>query len=266
MRALSAADLLTVWERAAHDGPIQRALALLSAACPECNEASLARVSIGRRDALLLHLRESTFGPRLTGIVRCATCDEPIELAVLAADLASQGAAHARAAIAHPGKPSVAAKMAASDVDVDEAADVEIDGYTLRVRPPNSADMLAASHADLARARVELLRRCVLSVRRDGMVSKAQALPESVLSGVEQHLAHVDPQADLRLRLTCPACGQLTTTVLDIVSFFWREIDAWACRMLREVHTLASAYGWTEEAILALTPLRRQCYLELVGG
>jgi hypothetical protein len=33
---------------------------------------------------------------------------------------------------------------------------------------------------------------------------------------------------------------------------------------LRDVHELASAYGWRESEILALSPQRRQAYLELV--
>ncbi len=35
-------------------------------------------------------------------------------------------------------------------------------------------------------------------------------------------------------------------------------------RLLREVHTLARAYGWSEGAILELGSARRERYLELV--
>lgn len=241
MRVLSASDLLTVWERAAHESPMQQALALLAAACPEPAD-TLAALSIGQRDALLLRVREATFGPHLTGIVGCPGCGEQIEIAVCAADLDTPPA------------------RSTSDVEM------EADGYALRLRLPNSHDVMAASHLDLAAARAAMLRRCVLSARHAGTLVTADAVPEAVLQLAEQRLAEADPQADMRLHLACPACGQDATTILDIVSFFWREIDAWACRILREVHTLASAYGWTEEAILALTPFRRQCYLELVGS
>jgi hypothetical protein len=50
------------------------------------------------------------------------------------------------------------------------------------------------------------------------------------------------------------------------VAFFWKEINHWANRILREVHLLASTYGWSEADILALTPTRRQWYLALVDG
>ena len=245
MRVLSASDLLTVWERTAHDGPMQQALSLLAAACPERETGALADLSIGQRDALLLCLREATFGPSLTGIVGCPACGEQIEIAVDAAELDAQ--------------PSASTSASMSEVAV------EADDYVLQLRPPNSHDIIAASRLDTSSARTAILRRCVLSARRGGTPVEADEVPEAVLEIAEQRLAGADPQADVRLRLACPACGHDTTTILDIVSFFWREIDAWAGRILREVHTLASVYGWTEEAILALTPFRRQCYLELIG-
>src|SRR5450755_4032223 len=117
MRALSASDLLKVWERGLGDGPIGRALELLRAGCPEAGVDALAGLSIGQRDALLLRLRQHTFGPELTGAAECPGCGEPIELALRAADLFAGEA-------------------------VAEVA-VELDGYELRLRPPNSRDLAA---------------------------------------------------------------------------------------------------------------------------
>jgi hypothetical protein len=34
--------------------------------------------------------------------------------------------------------------------------------------------------------------------------------------------------------------------------------------VLREVHILASAYGWREDDILAMSPARRRIYLEML--
>ena len=58
LRALSAADLLDTWEHARAQPPLQRALVLLSAACPDAPPLALAQLSLGRRDAILLTLRE----------------------------------------------------------------------------------------------------------------------------------------------------------------------------------------------------------------
>jgi hypothetical protein len=64
--------------------------------------------------------------------------------------------------------------------------------------------------------------------------------------------------------LCCSSCKRELQAELDIVSFFWTEINSWAMRMLREIHSLASTYGWTESDILAMSAARRQVYLELV--
>ena len=37
-------------------------------------------------------------------------------------------------------------------------------------------------------------------------------------------------------------------------------------RLVADVHALAYAYGWREGDVLALTPARREVYLELTGG
>jgi hypothetical protein len=78
-------------------------------------------------------------------------------------------------------------------------------------------------------------------------------------------MGQADPLADLTLLATCPACGHNWRILFDIVSYFWDEIQAWGGRLMREVHTLASAYGWRETDILAMSAWRRQRYLEMIG-
>jgi hypothetical protein len=78
-------------------------------------------------------------------------------------------------------------------------------------------------------------------------------------------MGQAEPLADLSLAATCPACGHNWQILFDIVSYFWSEINAWSLRLMREVHSLASAYGWREADILAMSAWRRQRYLELIG-
>ena len=54
MRALTAQQLLAVWESGQGQSPTDQALALLAAACPTDSPGSLAELSVGRRDAQLL--------------------------------------------------------------------------------------------------------------------------------------------------------------------------------------------------------------------
>jgi hypothetical protein len=78
-------------------------------------------------------------------------------------------------------------------------------------------------------------------------------------------MAEADALGDVQLALTCPQCGHEWQAPFDIASFLWTEINAWAHRTLQDVHELARAYGWREADILALSPWRRQVYLEMIS-
>lgn len=243
MRTLAATELLDLWEQGVNQPPVQRALALLAAACPELTPDELADLSIGRRDARLLALRQQIFGPHLTAVAGCPRCGEQLELSVDAADLRRS-------------------TPPASDELTLTAGD-----DTLRVRLPTSRDLMAlAGSGDLATARQILLDRCLLEFRRGEAALPADYLPVELAEQIAARIAEADPFADVQLALTCPVCGHAWQAPFDITVFLWIELDAWAQRMLREVHQLAVAYGWREADILALSPRRRQCYLEQIGA
>jgi hypothetical protein len=244
VRALSVGELLAAWEQGIGQSPVQRALGLLTAAWPETPREELARLSLGRRDARLLALREQLFGPELVGLTACPACGERLEFRVPTADLRA----------ADGGGPA-------------EAQRISVDGYEVRFRLPNSADLLAVGDGgDPDEWSRRLLARCVEEARDSGEGRPVAELPAAVVAAVAQHMARVDPLGDVGLHLTCRLCRHGWSTSFDIVSFLWREIDAWAQRLLREVHALAGAYGWREADILALSQERRRVYLELVGA
>jgi hypothetical protein len=243
MRALSAGELLTVWEHGAGQNPSQRALALLVIACADdASRDRIERLSIGQRDERLLGLRERTFGPRLGAISSCPACSEVLEFGVNAADL----------------------RVAPASVPAEMIALAYAD-YEVQFRLPNSLDLTSLDpNADRSTQRQYLLRRCVAQARQGGVEISPDELPSEIGAAISERMAEADPQADIQLQLDCPQCKHRWQTPLDIVSFFWSEINAWALRLLRDVHTLASAYGWREADILAMTPTRRQAYLELI--
>ena len=77
-------------------------------------------------------------------------------------------------------------------------------------------------------------------------------------------MAECDPQAEVLIDMECPDCGHRWQMLFDIAAFLWTEIAVAAKRLLREVHTLARAYGWREADILSLSAARRQFYIEMV--
>jgi hypothetical protein len=130
----------------------------------------------------------------------------------------------------------------------------EVETAGVRVRVPNGHDVLAAIASDDPRRTI--IERCVVEGTPD----------DDALTAIETALERADPRADIRLALACPACGAAWENALDITTFFWSEIRVAAGRLASEVHILASAYGWPEHDILAMTPWRRQLYVDLVSA
>ncbi len=243
MGQLSASRLLGVWEQGLSATPVERALLLLSADQAESWDA-LSKLSIGIRDARLLKLRAETFGSSLQAMCDCPQCGETVEMSFEAGDIL---------------------------VDMPDAGDgllsLTTGDYNVYFRLPDSRDLAAAvAVGDRTIAARQLFHRCVIEARQDDKIVSSDALPSDVMDAVAERISGIDAQSNIELEMTCPACNHTWISPFDIVAFFWLEISAWAKRMLRDVHTLACAYGWNEETILALSPARRQAYLEMVSG
>jgi hypothetical protein len=233
---LREADLLGIWERGLGLPPARLALALLGAADPDVDALAAAEWTVGERDARLLELRERALGARLDLVSTCPACEELVEVALELSTLR----------VERPG--------GSGELRVDRA------GRRLVVRVPTAGDLVEIEQAeDVDSARLELLQRCLVDGGGD-------LLEDEVVAAVAAGMADADPQADIRLALGCPACGAKWEEAFDPVSFFWQELDAWAVRLVRDVHELASVYGWSEEDVLAIPAARRGLYLELAAG
>lgn len=246
MRMPETTELLRVWERGAGKPAAIRALLLMTTALPRQDSEELAHWNIGRRDRLLLNLRDALFGPEIRCLTDCTHCGEPIELDFHIDDIR----------VPH-GEPGRAYHTAA-------------DGYEVRFRLPDSTDLLALGVEQQgeqpAQAERQLLARCVLDAWTQDGDADVAALPNAVLRAVSQGMSEVDPQAEVLLEVSCPTCSHVSPAPFDIVSHLWTELDAWARRMLGEVHALARVYGWSEAEILRMSAARRRAYLDLIGN
>jgi hypothetical protein len=245
MHALSAANLLDVWEDGLSRSPAQRAVELLAAAYPESSPEAFAALSIGQRDAHLLALREELWGPRMAAVVECPACRDRLELALDTRELLAG--------------------------QIPERADgnlFELAGYKVTFRLPTSEDVerLAALEEEPESGDSLLLQICMQSAQLGDTPVSCDELPPEVAAGLAESMATADPLADIQLALSCPSCQQSWSAAFDIVSYLWTEIEVWAWRILTDVHTLARAYAWREGDILNLSPMRRQFYLERVGA
>jgi hypothetical protein len=224
MAVLTESDLLAVWETGLGQSRVRRALCL--AVAGGADPSSVADLTVGQREALVLALRESCFGPRLPCAVTCPACAEQLELDLTVDDVRMEVASGATTILAGERE--------------------------LRVRPVTSRDLLEVD-ANRLDAREHLLSRCVVP---------AETLSAQELAAVAAGLSTMDPQADVLIPLDCAACGHAWSAPFDAADYLWIEIEAYARRLLLDVHTLACAYGWTEADVLAVSPARRLFYLE----
>lgn len=242
MRGLTPHNLLEVCEWADSEHQANQALALLYAACPEISWEQLAALSIGQRDAMLLELREKTFGTEMQGYAECQYCGEQLEFAIATADV---------------------------KVDQTVLADehtLEFMGNSIRFRIPNSIDLLAISHhKDVGQASDALLQRCLIEASVDEERLDPAMLSDDVVAALADRISQTDPQAEVLLSLQCPACEQEGQVMFDISSFVWIEFVDLAKRLMNQVSWLARGYGWKESDILAMSGWRRRYYQDLLG-
>jgi hypothetical protein len=208
-------------------------------------------LTVGDREALLLHLRRLTLGDDLACTLICPApgCGQRMALELRANDLLLSPYADAR--------PSYETSLSSEGVT-----------YQVRFRLPTGEDQEAAAELarrDTARAAGLLLERCVQHVLADGRERAPDGLSVAVVDAISAAIAERDPQAELELSVTCPECATTLTVLFDTTSFFLRELDHRAVRLLREVHTLALHYHWSERDILCLSPRRRAGYLALLA-
>lgn len=217
-----------------------KTICLLAKTCSVEDPKQLGHLSIGDRDAILLQLREWTFGSKLNNMTKCPHCNEVVEWQSNTNELYFQSIP--------------------SDLSI-RTFEVEKDLFHIRFRLPDSFDMLnAISNKDGGKT---VLETCILEVNNGECTTND--LDEAALMAVNERMAKEDPQANISINLNCPSCSNQWKAVFDIVSFFWLEINNWAKRMLHEVYLLARAFGWSEKDILAMSPYRRQLYIQMIS-
>ncbi len=239
---MTATDVLTVWEAGRRRSPAERALVLVTAACPELPHREAAALTIGERDRRLLDLREASLGPMMEASTACPACASSLDFQLTVDQL-----------------------RAAAQASIPYQA--EHDGWHVAFRAPNTNDLLALTGGrSVPDLRHQLLTRSLIDASHGSAAVPVDRVPTEVLDLVSSQLSECDPQGHVQLNLLCSECEHSWSAVFDIGSYFWTELGAVANRLLRDVHTLASAYGWREDEVLNLTAARRHAYLELVAG
>jgi hypothetical protein len=216
----------------------------------EVTPDTIRSLTIGDREALLLNLRRLTMGDRLQCVLNCPhpDCGQKMDLELKISDLLIPVDGHSQQRYA---------------ITMEDAHT----RYRVCFRLPTGADAeLAAELAltDPQAAADQLLRRCVEDIACEDC-QQLDDLPPIVAADLPATLSELDPQAELRLNLTCPECGQRFSALFDAGSYFFQEITGSIDRLYREVHLLAFHYHWSESEIMGMTRRKRHRYLNLLA-
>jgi hypothetical protein len=253
LRPLSGRDEMFLAEEGASLPPAERASALLARCldrlgpCTPVTLDAVRALTVGDRDALLLHLRRLTFGDRMSLELTCPypSCSERMDLDLRISELLV---------------PPYAQPVETHEAKFGPPEAV----YRVRFRLPTAADQEVAARfaADDAVAGMTILRRCVLAVSEAETDAATGELPANLAAELSARMAALDPQAELILNLTCPDCGGNFRSELDIADYLFAELADRGRELYREVHRLAFHYHWSEDAILGMSQRRRLLYLD----
>lgn len=241
--ALSVATLLDLWDQCAHAALPDRARTILRASYPEVRAEELDGMAIGKWNSALLHFRAAQFGTELQVFDRCPHCEGSVEFAIETAQI-----------------------LPGSDPHADERS-FSTDGWNVRFRLLTGGDWVhsfQAGGSEATEAGKRLLRRALLQVRHGTNEVPPEEMPDAAWEALADALVEADSASEILFHLRCPNCGEEWDSPLEPAEFLWREINAACRRLLRQIHILASAYGWSESEILGLSHERRANYLRLI--
>jgi hypothetical protein len=226
-------------------GPLNTALALaLTAKLVQLAQpygdapVAWAMLPVSDLEALLLVMRQVTFGDQLRAEAHCAnpTCRARIDV-----DFSiTEYLAH------HLPRPYRTVEPDA------EAGWFRLQNDQARFRLPTVADQLAVEGS--ATAARELARRCI----------DPPNTPARVRSRIERALAVLAPSLSDEVETQCPECGQHFAIFFNVKEFILRELRDQARYLLDDIHLIACYYHWSEDAILALPRVRRLQYAERI--
>ena len=203
--------------------------------------------TLGQCEMKLASIYGALFGSVVEATVRCGTCEETLEF-----------------------ETTLGALFGASDAVGDIANESDVmriahDAYDVTWRPLRLRDLLTMPTAP-ARARTHLIGCAVVEARRDGQVIPIEALPASLCALIGEAICLRDPHGETTIAIACTACGSRNDVPFDMGTFLWEALERHVSRIFADVHTLARAYGWSEDAILELPDARRRRYLTLLAS
>ena len=191
---------------------------------------------VGDVDLLVVWDRRERRGDAMIAEGRCGRCLEPVDVRFSLAAYAAH----------HRPRPTRRAEPVG-------------DGwFALRsgaavFRLPTVRDVLSASASDDPRG--ALLARCL-----------REPISGAVARAVEAAMARLAPTLRAAVSGTCPECGAAFELDVHARELCMTELHRDAIAVYDDVNLIASAYGWSQDEILALPSERRRRYAGTIAG
>jgi len=194
------------------------------------------------RDLLLRVIYARLYGKNVHSTALCTACTSRYDITFSLDDLATE--------VGRSAQPSKAQSM--PDGTFRTASG-------LRFRLPVARDEIEVSHLSGEEAAGALVARCLLESPADTDLGPEQS--RSLLEGVMEDIA---PIFDLETDTHCPECGSHQSVRFDLQFYLLRAIEQDRVQMVREIHRIASAYGWGFTEILSLQRSERLRLVRLI--
>lgn len=132
-----------------------------------------------------------------------------------------------------------------------------------RLRVPTGADQIRVAAADDHATAARLLAAlCLAPCDEAADVDPIAELAPDDLAAIDAAVEELAPKLPWAVEASCPACCEVSVIPIDVAAWLARMADG----PTLDVHDIASAYGWSECDILALTRTQRLKYLALIRG
>lgn len=201
--------------------------------------ATAGQLLVGDRDFLMLQLRRLTLGDDFLAVVACPSCGEKMDVGFPAGDVPVESPTEITGtfslSLTAPGRQR-----------------------TVRFRLPTGADQEAILGLQPDQAGSALLQRCIVD---DGGMRLDEQEADLLAEAIERSA----PKVELELDLRCPSCQERFVVPFDTTTFFLQELRSNDRNLLREFHSLAFHYHWSQSEILGLERERRRAYLSLLA-
>ncbi len=222
-------------ELAIHGSGYRDAVALVAALAVEGPDTPVASdlfdLPVCDMDVVIAHLYRDLFGDVAEARCTCAVCGKPFEFELPVAPMCNA------APVTHQG------------VERTGEMKFRLAGGTV-LRLPVVRDLFVAPQH-----------------RNDDLHSRLVIGPgEDAAEAVDAALARLTPAALDAVDTRCASCGAAQTVEFDLASFLMKCLARERDFVMREVHIIARAYGWSLSEILSLTRPLRHGFVRLAGG